>query len=327
MGADADKRCYAGIDIGGTKILALIASAAGRRLGSATIPTPAHADAVDVVCAMRDAMELAARAGEVAPGQIGAVGVAAAGAIDAQHGVIVHSPHLPAFQHTPVVSMLRKLVDVPVVIGNDANMAALGEHRFGAGKGISDLLFITISTGIGGGIIADNRLLLGAGGYAGEVGHMTVHAHGPYGKSTTPGAWESLCSGTALVRIVTERMQAGEASVLASTLANAGELTAVDVFTAYRAKDALAVAVVREAIAFTGVALTSLVNILNPAMLIIGGGLSNEWEDYIAPAVAIMRTQSFAGMGADIRVVPPTLGADAGALGAAALAMDSLGER
>src|SRR5690606_8206854 len=107
-----------------------------------------------------------------------AVGVAAAGAVDMVKGTVVHSPHLPAFRSTPVTAMLEELLGAPVFIGNDANLAALGEHRFGAGKGVRDLVYITISTGIGGGIITDGRLLLGANGFAGEIGHMSVDAHG-----------------------------------------------------------------------------------------------------------------------------------------------------
>lgn len=313
---------YAGIDIGGTKILALITTGEGQTLGTAVIPTPVQSPAAQVVAALAETARQAALKAGVAMKDVGAVGVAAAGAIDLRNGCVVHSPHLPSFKNTPIVAMLRDLLDRPAVIGNDANMAALAEHRFGAGKGVSDLLFITISTGIGGGIIANNKLFLGAGGYAGEIGHMTVNARGPYGKSTTPGAWESLCSGTALVRIVTEHIQAGRPSSLASLLTGGKEMTAVHVFDAFRSGDALARTVVAEAIEYMGVALTSVVNILNPGMLIIGGGLSNEWDDYIAPAVAIMRRQSFAGIGADIPVVPPALGADAGALGAAALAME-----
>ena len=151
---------------------------------------------------------------------------------------------------------------------------------------------------------------------------MTVDAHGPYGASTTPGAWESLCSGTALARIATERITAGERSSMATALHDTNQegLTARDIFAACRSGDALALDIIGDAIVYLGAGLTSLVNLLNPAKIIIGGGLSNEWDAYIAPAVALMREQSFAGIGKLTPVVPPALGAEAGALGAVALA-------
>ena len=136
---------------------------------------------------------------------------------------------------------------------------------------------------------------------------MTVDAHGPYGASTTPGAWESLCSGTALARIATERITAGERSSMSAALHDTNQegLTARDVFAACRSGDALAQDIVADAIVYLGAGLTSLVNLLNPAKIIIGGGLSNEWDAYIAPAVALMREQSFAGIGKLTPVVPP----------------------
>lgn len=311
-----------GLDLGGTKILALAATGDGAVLGSAVRPTPSHDSADRIIAAMAETARAAIAQAGLGPGDAVSVGVAAAGAIDARAGTVVHSPHLAAMSNTPVAAMLSQRLGLPVVIGNDANLAALGEQRFGAGRGVLDLVFITISTGIGGGVIIGGELFTGSAGFAGEIGHMTVDAHGPYGASTTPGAWESLCSGTALARIAGERIAAGERSSFADLWndTNSGQLTARDVFAAARSGDALAKAVIDDAIVYLGAGLTSLVNVLNPEKIIIGGGLSNEWDAYIAPAVALMREQSFAGIGMLVPVVPPELGADAGALGAAALA-------
>jgi glucokinase len=237
--------------------------------------------------------------------------------------VVVHSPHVASMQHTPLAAMLaERLEGARVLMGNDATLAALGEQRYGAGRGVDEVLFITISTGIGGGIVTRGQLLLGSGGYAGEIGHMSIDAHGPYGKSTMPGAWESLCSGSALARIAGERLAAGEASSLAGVLAARGALDARDVFGALRAGDALARRIVNEATHYLGIGLAGLVNLLNPQRIIIGGGLSNEWDAYIAPAVALMRRHTFGDVGADTEVVPPALGTEAGAWGAIALAAE-----
>ena len=315
-----------GIDIGGTKILALAATPDGTTLASAVAETPSRESAERIISAMADTARTAMAYAGLDADSIGSVGVAAAGAIDARAGTIVHSPHLPAMNNTPVASMLSQRLGIAVAIGNDANLAALGEQRYGAGKGVDDLVFLTISTGIGGGIIIGGKLFTGSAGYAGEVGHITVDAHGPYGASTVPGAWESLCSGTALERIATERVTAGERSSMSSALHDTNQegLTARDVFAACRSGDALAQDIVANAIVFLGAGLTSLVNLLNPEKIIIGGGLSNEWDAYIAPGVALMRQQSFAGIGKLTPVVPPALGVEAGAWGAVTLASDAL---
>lgn len=315
-----------GIDLGGTKILALAARPDGTTLASAVAESPSRESAERIISAMAETARTAMANAGLDASSIGAAGVAAAGAIDARAGTIVHSPHLAAMDNTPVASMLRQRLGMEVAIGNDANLAALGEQRYGAGKGVQDLVFLTISTGIGGGIIIDGKLFTGSAGYAGEVGHMTVDAHGPYGASTTPGAWESLCSGTALARIAAERITAGERSSMSSALHDTNQegLTARDVFAACRSGDTLAQSIVADAIVFLGAGLTSIVNLLNPEKIIIGGGLSNEWDAYIAPAVALMREQSFAGIGRLTPVVQPSLGVEAGALGAVALASDAL---
>ena len=316
-------RVLLGIDLGGTKVLALAATPDGAVLASEVAETP-RASAESVVAAMADTARRAMSAAGVAPEDVAAAGVAAAGAIDAREGVIVHSPHIAAMSNTPVGPMLAQRLGLRVVIGNDANLAALGEQRYGAGRGAQDVVFLTVSTGIGGGLVLGGRLYTGSSGYAGEVGHMTVDARGPYGKSETPGAWESLCSGTALARIARERMAAGEPSSMSAALhdTSGGAFDARDLFAALRAGDALARSIIDDAVVYLGAGLTSIVNLFNPEKIIIGGGLSNEWDAYIAPAVALMRAQSFAGIGRLTPVVPPALGIDAGALGAVALASD-----
>ncbi|MDA0799021.1 MAG: ROK family protein [Chloroflexi bacterium] len=308
---------YVGIDVGGTKTLAVVGDATGRMLGRAVNPSQADQRAdviVDVI--VQTAREAVANAG-VESASIRGAGIAAAGAVDPQRGMLVSCPQMPQIADAPLVSMFRERWNIPTVIGNDANLAGLAEQRFGVGKGTTNLLFITISTGIGGGIVLNGEVYTGTSGFAGEIGHITVDTHGPYGRSRTPGAWESHCSGTALARIANERMAAGERSSLESA---GGELDAIAIFDALRAGDALASSVVANAIEHMGTALTSVVNILDPEVIVIGGGLSNEWDSYIAPSVARMRELAFADMGKQTRVAPPALGIEAGALGAIALA-------
>jgi glucokinase len=310
---------YIGIDIGGTKILAIVATAEGAIVGRAIHDTDAARPVDAIIASIGDASRDAVADANVDPSRIVAAGIAAAGAIDTRSGTLIWAPQMQTMANTPIVSLFRQHWDVPTAVANDANLAALAEQRYGAAWGNANVLFITVSTGIGGGIVLNGEVYAGAGGFAGEVGHMTLDAHGPLGRSTTPGAWESLCSGIALARITTERVMAGETSSLESVARN-GEIDARHIFDALRANDPLAIAVVGDAIEYMGVALAGVVNVLNPGIIVIGGGLSKEWETYISPSVAIMREISFAGAGAHTPVVPPALGIDAGALGAIALA-------
>jgi glucokinase len=307
---------YLGIDIGGTKTLAIIADADGSIVGRALNPTPGDQQPIAIVAAMANTAHQALADANVDAASVVAAGIASAGAIDTAHGIVVWAPQTPSLVNTPMADMFRAHWDLPIAMGNDANLAALAEQRFGAAKGSPNVLFITISTGIGGGIVLDGKLYTGTSGFAAEIGHITVDAHGPYGPSKTPGAWEALCSGRALARISTERIAAGESSSLASL----PSIDAIAVFDAMRAGDALAASVIDDAILYLGAGLTSVMNVLDPGVIVIGGGLSNEWDAYIAPGIALMRTQAFANMAQHTRMVPPALGVDAGAMGAIALA-------
>ena len=310
---------YVGIDVGGTKTLAIVGDATGRVLGRAVNPSQADQSAATIVDVLAQTAREAVADAALAPDAVAAVGIASAGAVDPRRGLLVSCPQMPLVHNAPLVAMFRERWDIRTAIGNDANLAGLAEQRFGAGIGASHLLFITISTGIGGGIILNGEVYTGKSGFAGEIGHTTVDTHGPYGRSRTPGAWESLCSGIALARIASERIAAGEPSTLASL---DGDLDAVAIFDALRAGDSLASSVVADAIEHMSAALTGIVNVLDPEVIVIGGGLSNEWNTYIAPAVERMRPMTFADMGKDTRVVPPALGIEAGALGAIALVVD-----
>lgn len=313
---------YVGIDVGGTKTLAVVGESPTKILGRATRPTPTDTTAEAVVLAMVDTgLEAIARA-RLDQADIKGVGVAAAGAIAREEGKVVWAPQIPCLHDVAIVEMFQHLWSIPVSIDNDANLAALAEHRLGAAQGHHNVVFITISTGIGGGIILDDSVYRGHLGFAGEIGHMSIDTHGPLGRSTIPGAWESLCSGSAIARIAQERIRLGGDSSLRKAHRNE-DLDAPAVFAAARDGDHLAKSIIAEAVENLGTGLTNVVNILNPSILVIGGGLSNEWEAYITPAIARMRNQSFAGAGLKIPITPPILGADAGAIGAMIIASET----
>ena len=306
---------YVGIDLGGTKILGLIANSKGLVLSESVLPTPAEEDFHSSIQVISEVVsKIVSKSPKV---KLKGVGVAAAGAINSHRGSVVHTPQLPLWKNVPLVSILEKKLMLPVVIGNDANLAALSEHRYGVAQGVKNVLYVTISTGIGGGILIDGQIFTGWHGFAGEVGHASVDVNGPFGKSTVPGAVESFSSGAALARIADELITSGH-----PTKIKGSKLSAENIFKAFHEGDKLAKSVIDQGILHLGFGLTNMVNILDPEMLIIGGGLSKEWDSYIKPSVEIMRNLSFAGIGKDINVVSPKLGVNAGALGGVALAAD-----
>lgn len=312
-----------GIDVGGTKILAVVALPDGTILSADYRPTPSlDGPEAGIEAMARAAAEAARLAGTPLSGISGA-GIAMAGLVDELNGLLLVSPNLPKWNNVSVVGMLRDRLSLPCLLVNDANAAALGELKYGAGRGERDLIFITVSTGIGGGIVIDGRLYTGATGIAGEVGHMTVDPNGPLCGCGNSGCWEAMASGTAIARMALESLAAGRPSILTDPdLFNVDALGAHDVFEAARRGDGLAGEVISRAAFYLGIGLANLVNIFDPAMFVIGGGVSKEWETIIPPAQEIMSKRAFKRPGQEVRLARAALGDDAGALGAIALVLE-----
>ncbi len=318
----ATARLVLGIDLGGTKIASVVADERGRVLSRVQVETPQDGPA-SVVDAMAQSARAALREGRFAALDILGIGIGAPGVVDTSEGSLTVAPNLAGWRSTPIRDPLSKAIGAPAVIGNDATVAALGEHRFGAGKGTRHMVYITVSTGIGGGIVINGRVYDGASGSAGEIGHIPLQKDGPPCNCGSAGCLEVLASGTALARVAREALARGERSSLQSVALD--DLDAVAVFAAAAQGDRLAQRVVREGAEYLGMGLTAVVNIFNPEMIVIGGGVSNRWAEYIAPAVRRMEKMAFARPVSDARVVPAALGTDVGTLGAAVLALDAFG--
>ena len=302
---------YAGIDLGGSKILSVIADHNGAILARSKLATPHYANGQAVTQAITEGILFSLENSPSLVGNVAGIGIAAAGAIQKDPGVITHSPHLPLLTDFPLCQAISSRFGADVQIANDANMAAVAEHKFGAGRGISELVFVTISTGIGGGVITKGQILEGERGFAGELGHMSVQMGGPKGRSSNPGAWESLSSGSALARIAIESIESGR-----QTIMDKHAIDSKRIFEADRHGDLLATEILEAGILASGAALANISNIFDPEMIVIGGGLSIEWDRYIQPAVQIMRTMAFPPGNCKVRVLQPELGEEAGALGA-----------
>jgi len=205
---------------------------------------------------------------------------------------------------------------------NDATVAALGEHCFGAGIGIDNLIYVTVGTGIGGGIIVGGQLYRGASGAAGEMGHMTIDVNGPRCNCGNIGCWENFASGRALAREAVERIEAGaKTTILSFADGDLKSVTAKTVSLAAQAGDGLAKELILRTGYYLGVGLVNLVNAFNPELILIGGGLSQMGSLFMDPAVEVVKERAFRLPASAVRIEIAKLGADAGALGAVALVL------
>jgi glucokinase len=248
---------------------------------------------------------------------VAGIGVAAPGPVDPSAGVVLKAPSLPGWDNLPLRQILSEAFQTPVYVANDANVAALGEWVFGAGQGHQDLIYLTISTGIGGGVIANGQILLGANGLAGEMGHVTVLADGPVCSCGRRGHLEALASGPSIARWVEEQLQNGAKS----NLPQGTQLSAWQIAAAANAGDSLAIAAFERAGAYLGAALAIFINILNPSAVILGGGVARSGELLLAPIRKVLKRQVYSHHFLDrLKLTSAALGDEAGLLGALALA-------
>ncbi len=309
------------IDIGGTKYIVAVISGDHRILSRVYRYTLSREGPEKVIARLMTTIgEVIGKSG-IKPSQLGGIAVAYAGLVDIDKGLVTEAPNLPHWNNVPLRDILVKRFKMPAFVINDASAAALGEHRLGAGRNLNNLIFITVSTGIGGGIIINGELYDGTDGCAGEIGHMIVQLDGPECSCGRHGCWESLASGTAIARMAKEGLRNGEKSVLLDmTCGVIDDVRAEIVARGARKGDALCKRVINQAAYYLGVGLGNLVNIFNPQMIIIGGGVSGMGEMILRPARRSMKEYAFKLPAGTVRVVRVGLGADSGLLGASVYA-------
>ena len=247
-------------------------------------------------------------------------GVGTTGAVNRRTGVVHAPPTLPDWE-IPLRDRLERRTGKNVIVGNDASVAAIAEWQYGAGQGTRDLIYITVSTGIGGAILVDGRLLLGRDGAAGEIGHMTVEAGGPVCVCGNPGYLEALASGTAIARMAREQLEAGADTAL--RLAGS-PVAAADVVGAAQAGDRVAREIMGLAARALGIGVASLINLFNPEIVVIGGGVAQAGPLLLEPMQAVAMQRSLPSAGRNVRFVLAQFGDDAGLIGALVLATDAI---
>jgi len=313
------------VDIGGTKIMTAIFASDGKIMAKDVRPTLGVEGVNRVIERISSAIEGLLSDNNVKTSQTGAICIACAGGIDTGRGVVVTpSPHLPDWVEIPLADTIKKKLGISTYLINDASAAALGEHRYGAGRGVKNLVLLTLGTGIGGGIIADGKLYLGAVGGAGEIGHMTIDVNGPRCGCGNIGCLEILASGTAIAKNTVERIKRGEKSSLADMAGgDLNNITTEAIGQAARNGDKLAREVIGRAAYYLGIGLVNTVNIFNPEMIIIGGGMAELGEMIIGPGRKMVAERAFSISARAVRIVTAQLGNEAGIYGAAAFALDS----
>ena len=304
---------YIAVDAGGTQIRTALFQAGTKELEPLKMlrtPTRSKPQAFDVLTASIEELWLQ----DVA---IRGIGVAVPGALNPLTGVVSFTANIPNWENFPLKEKLEAHFNVPSAVGNDANMAALGEWKYGAGIGHQNLIYITISTGIGSGIICDGRLLLGQRGLAGELGHITViPKNGPMCGCGKRGHLEAIASGTGIARYVAEQLAAGRSSLLGKEQPNAREIAE-----AARQGDELSIEAFDRAGSFLGRSLADALHIFNPSILILGGGVTQSADLLFDAMHAAIETSAISTDYTDGLVITcAALGDNAGLQGARSLA-------
>ncbi len=347
-----------GVDLGGTQIRAAVLQGAEMRARAATLTghdaTPERV-LPRIYVTMQEALEQAG----VRLEEIAGIGVAAPGPLDNREGVLYSPPNLPSWKAVPLRELLSQQFHCPVYLENDANAAALGEYFYGAGQGSRDMVYVTVSTGIGGGVIANGQILEGANGTAAELGHITIDWRGERCSCGNIGCLEALASGTAIARMANQAIGRGEAGDLltfaramaehpatapdkkalpeldfstqplhtnpltnqapASSQAEELKVTAHTVSRAAEAGIPIARAIITEAAEALGFGLVSILHIFSPEIVILGGGVMQMGALIMEPALKVVQEHTMRANMAKTRIVMAQLGGNAGLVGAGAL--------
>jgi glucokinase len=307
------------VDLGGTNLRAAVLSADGKLTHRVSAPTEAAQGAnavVDRIGALVNRIADEARLERAVP-----VGAAAPGPLNPQTGIVHFTPNLPGWRDFPLRDRLVELTGRSVVIDNDANCAALGEARYGAARDADHMIYLGIGTGMGGGVVVDGQLVEGALGLGGELGHVTVAMDGPRCTCGSIGCLEAFAAGWAIAYEAGLVAQTSDGAAIREA-AGDGRITATDVAAAAEAGDPAAKAILDRAGTALGAAIGAFINIFNPDMIVIGGGLISLGDHLLAPARQAIPRHSFRAQREHAKLVLASLGDDSGLYGAGAIALD-----
>ncbi|MFP4106625.1 MAG: ROK family protein [Phycisphaerae bacterium] len=325
--AATKKKLYVGVDVGGTKILAALTTAAGTVLARRRVRTPHEATPEDTVDAIATTIEKLLEKADADPANLAAIGVAIPGVVDPDTGTVVITPNMN-LTGVPIVEQIRKRIDVPVALGNDANLGTLGEKWLGSARTAEDVVGVFIGTGIGGGILIGGKPVRGNREVAGEIGHMVMKVGGPKCGCGAKGCLEAIASRTAIDRDIRKAISGGKKSIISDLVdLKKDRIRSGALQSALEANDKVVTRVITKAAETIGYALLSIRHLLDPELFVLGGGVVEASGQFIQPIVQeILDSDPLTGARPGGKIVQSALEDDAVALGAAALALQSIGK-
>jgi glucokinase len=311
-----EKNFVIGIDLGGTKINGALADLDGKVLSKYTIPTNASEGEQAVLGRIFEVIEKVIESSNKSVEEIKAIGIGSPGPLDAKAGIVITTPNLP-FRNFQLVKPVTEKFNIPAYLDNDANVAAIGEYMLGAGKGTTNMVYITVSTGIGGGAILNGKIYRGSTSNALEVGHMTIVPDGPRCNCGNYGCIEAIASGTAIARQAREAIAAG----VQTSLSSYEVVTSYEVYKEAQGGDEAARDILDRSFNYLGIAVANIIASFDPDMFVIGGGVSQMGSVLFDKVQQVVNKRCFKSMAENCRIVPAGLGTDAGVMGAVALAL------
>jgi len=310
------KKYVIGIDLGGTKISTALSTFEGEIIHNLVIPTKAEEGEVSVLNRMIRTIENVLSEANVSVDDVQAIGIGSPGPLDANKGIIITTPNLP-FKNCNVVQPIKDRFNIPVYLDNDANVAAIGEYMFGAGKGKENIVYFTVSTGVGGGAILNGNVYRGSTCNALEIGHTTVDPNGPRCNCGNLGCLEALSSGTAIGKRGIEAVSTN----VETSLRQYDKITSYEVFKEAEAGDEVSKDIVNNALTYLGIGVANAVAIFDPQMVIIGGGVTQVGDILFDRVRQVVNKRCFKNMAENCEIAPAGLGTNAGVVGAVALAI------
>lgn len=306
-----------GVDLGGTKISCALADLSGKVIETQVVSTNASEGELAVLNRIINVIDKVMLNTKTSKEDIKAIGIGAPGPLDARKGIIVEPANLP-FVNFDLVTPIKEKFNMPVYLDNDANAAAIGEFMFGAGKGTESMVYVTVSTGVGGGAILNGQIYRGRTTNALEVGHTTVE---PFSSARCNcgnlGCLEALSSGTAIAK----RAKDAVLSNIDTRLKQYETLTSYEVFKEAENGDKVAISIRDTALRYLGVGITNVINTFDPDMVVIGGGVSKAGEVIFSKVKEVVNERGLKTITSGCEIVPANLGTDAGVIGAVALAV------
>ncbi|PWB75936.1 hypothetical protein C3F09_01360 [candidate division GN15 bacterium] len=317
----AQDTVYAGIDIGGTNIKYGLVDARGKVLFKEQRPTMVEKGAEPLMHLVANIAERLLYHAAEDDYDVKWLGVGTPGAVDGRTGKVISlSPNIDGWQGMEIGQILRERVNLPVYVDNDVNAMALAESRFGAAVGYKMVVCVAVGTGVGGGIVVDGKLWRGANHTAGEIGHMSINVNGPACRCGNKGCMEVYCSSAAMLTLAKAKWHNEIPPTINDVLdGSLDNLSIKKLFAAAKKEDETALSVINETAQLLGLGLAGVVNLLNPDIVVIGGGVADGGAGYVETVAAEIRKRSFSTATENLRIARASLGNDAGFIGAGIL--------